>query len=249
MADDLSMFNIAPASAAVAAPAPSTGDDLSMFGITKPAPVQQQQPSGFHPIDYVTNWDGAIKDAVTKLYNANSSGRIATDLQTGAALASGAAAPILAAGSYIQPTDENGMPVGDVSADTRSYTQRKADVTYSPTDPAAQAKVQLVGTMLKPVGDALKGVASVFTSNTEHQEMIADGLSYAIPGLKDVVKTGVEATADLARKAPTLASHPDVVAANDLADKYNIPLTKGQQVAQAATDLGANDTATAKALN
>jgi hypothetical protein len=246
MADvDISMF--APPTSAAATPSKSDGVDISMFKPPAPQPSLLDRAG-----QYVSDYASGIKNAATKFWDAPSGGlvdRLKTDAQTVGALASGAAAPItaLVTKGGMPHTDNEGGTVEDNTPD--NYIERKQQYTYTPTDPAAQAKVQLVGSVLKPVGDALHGVASVLSDDPEHQAVIADALGYAVPGVKGALKVGDAAAEEVAAQAPSIANHPAVMAANDLAGKYNVPLTKGQQVAQAATDLPASQTATAKALN
>jgi hypothetical protein len=179
-----------------------------------------------------------------------------TDLQTVGALASGAVAPILAAGGgrMNYSTDENGGLIAEADpTDTRGYIQRKNDVTYQPTDPNAAARLGLIGATTKPVGDALHHVASVFSDDPDTQEAISDTLGTAaglfggeaLNAVKGLTKFGPAAATPVGEN---IITHPAVVAANDLADKYGIKLTKGQQVQQAATGLAPEETATAKAL-
>jgi WYL_2, Sm-like SH3 beta-barrel fold len=226
MALDLSMFPSASTPAATTPPPKTSGLDLSMFD-TKNTPKPTPTPES-------TLGDNPWSD-------------LKSVGQAGAALVTGAAAPLSAA---VQMAGEKltGQPVS-------SYSAAKQNNTYQPTDPNAQGIVQGVGTVLKPVGDALHTTAKVLLNDLygdndpEHINMASDALAYAVPGLKPTVKVGAAGAEEIASQAPSIANHPAVIAANDLAGKYNVQLTKGQQVAQAASDLPASQTATAKALN
>jgi hypothetical protein len=194
---------------------------------------------------YFSSVGDAVKKVITTPYTWK------TDLQTAGALVSGAAAPILAA--RLPHTDnETGMPIDDEPAGP-GYIQRKAAVTYQPTDPNAQARVETIGAVTKPIGSALHHVASVFSDDPDTQEAISDTLGTAaglfggeaLNAAKGLTKFGPAAAAPVGEN---IITHPAVVAANDLADKYGIKLTKGQQVQQAATGLAPTETTTAKAL-
>jgi hypothetical protein len=215
---------------------------------TPPAPsTPDQWAASQHPLDDIGNYVSGVYNAGKDLLNTSSPTPIKDEVtapwEVAKTLASGAVAPLAAmsqqAGEFL--TGQNVTP----------YSQAKANYTYQTPNPLAQNELKTVGAIMRPVGSALDQIAGAFTADPEKKAIISDSLGTAAGfvgggevAASEPVKAGADAAAHVTGLAPSLT--PSISYANDLAQKYNLNLTKGQLVRQAAIDT--TDAGAARAL-